>query len=137
MTSSMIIPTMSGIFFGEKFSIWKFCVVIILIAFIYLSLDKSGEGKISRKWLMYCLLAFLCQGALGVLQKIHQSSAHKSEISGFLFAAFICSFVCCGMRFCHELHKHKTVRAVDESIVFSACKWQRDCFKFANVGDTL
>jgi drug/metabolite transporter (DMT)-like permease len=92
-TSSMIIPTMSGVFFGESFSIPKLCVVALLIFFIYLSLEKKGDSKINKRWLIFCLLAFIFQGSIGVLQKIHQSSVHKDETGAFLFVAFICSLL--------------------------------------------
>lgn len=97
-TSSMVIPTMSGVFFGEAFSLAKLFVVVILIWFIYLSVSKSDDTKIGRKWFLFCLLAFLFQGTVGVLQKIHQNSAHKTEVSGFLFVAFICAIIFCFIR---------------------------------------
>lgn len=92
-TSSMIIPTMSGIFFGEKFSILKLLVVFVLIGFIYLSLGKKSGVQGNGKWLLYSGLTFVLQGAIGVIQKIHQSSVYKDETGGFLFIAFICSFL--------------------------------------------
>ena len=92
-TSSMIIPTLSGVFFGECFSVYKLILVFVLIFFIYLSLEKKNSTEINKKWLIFCALAFVLQGSIGVLQKIHQSSEHKGEIGGFLFVAFICSIV--------------------------------------------
>ena len=90
-TSSMIIPTMSGVFFGEKFSPLKLIAVFVLIAFVYMSLDKKSTARTSKKWFLYCGLYFILQGAIGVIQKIHQSSPYKGETSGFLFIAFLCS----------------------------------------------
>ncbi|MBQ6829809.1 MAG: EamA family transporter [Clostridia bacterium] len=93
-TSSMIIPTLSGIFFGEGFSLAKFAVVVVLIACIYLSLGKQeGDNKFNGKWLLYCLISFVFLGLVGVLQKVHQTSAHKAETGGFLFVSFVCSMV--------------------------------------------
>lgn len=92
-TSSMIIPTMSGVFFGEGFSPYKLIAVVVLIGFIYLSLGNGGGKKMNKKWIVLVVLAFVFQGSIGVLQKIHQSSEHKSEISAFLFVAFICSLI--------------------------------------------
>lgn len=92
-TSSMIIPTMSGMFFGEQFSILKLIMVVILIGFIYLSFDKTDNKKTNKKWLLFCVLAFLFQGSIGVLQKIHQFSEYKGELNGFLLVAFTCSFI--------------------------------------------
>ena len=93
-TSSMIIPTMSGVFFGEKFSFYKLIAVMVLIWFIYLSLGGKGDQKkINKKWLLFVFLAFLFQGSIGVLQKIHQASEHKAELNGFLLVAFVCSLI--------------------------------------------
>ena len=97
-TSSMIIPTLSGVFFGEKFSLFKILLVLILIYFIYLSIGKSKEGKINRSWGIYCLLAFILIGSIGLIQKIHQTSSHKSEISGFLCVSFFISLIISGLR---------------------------------------
>lgn len=92
-TSSMIIPTMSGVFFGERFSAAKLVAVLVLIGFIYMSFEKSNDEKVNVKWILYNALAFLFQGSIGVLQKIHQSSAYKDELDGFLCVAFICSML--------------------------------------------
>ena len=92
-TSSMIIPTMSGVFFGEKFSPYKLLIVGALIFFIFLSLEKKGNSRFDKRWLIFCALAFVFQGSIGVLQKIHQSSSHKGETGSFLFVAFICSLI--------------------------------------------
>lgn len=92
-TSSMIIPTVSGIFFGECFSIQKLILVFALIGFIYLSLGKTKSVKANKKWVIFCTLAFVFQGSIGILQKIHQSSVYKAEANSFLFVAFICSLI--------------------------------------------
>ena len=92
-TSSMIIPTMSGVFFGESFSIEKLILVFILIGFIYLTLDRTENINANKKWIIFCVFAFVFQGSIGVLQKIHQASMHKAEANGFLFVAFICSLI--------------------------------------------
>lgn len=92
-TSSTIIPTLSGIFFGERFSVTKIIFVFILIGFIYISLECDKNSGINRKWFIFAMLTFLSQGLVGVLQKIHQTSAHKEEASGFLFIAFIIAYI--------------------------------------------
>lgn len=105
-TASMIIPTMSGIFFGEAFIPSKLVAVVFLIFFIYLSLGKSGDSKFSKKWLIYCTCAFLAQGFIGVLQKIHQSSPYKSETNGFLLVAFAVSFIYTRIIVREKVHKN-------------------------------
>ena len=95
VTSSMIIPALSGaIMFGEKFSIYKGIAILILIYFIFLSLQKTDNGqKLNKKWLIYCLITFIAAGMIGVLQKIHQTSIHKDELSSFLAVSFLMSTV--------------------------------------------
>lgn len=90
-TSSMIIPTLSGIFFGEGFSFSKLAIVVVLVFFLYLSFEKKSGGSVHGKWFLYGLLAFLFQGSIGVLQKIHQGSVFKEETGGFLFVGFVCA----------------------------------------------
>lgn len=92
-TSSMIIPSLSGVFFGEGFSPYKLAVIAVLLVFLYLSFEKNNSTKIGGKWFFFCLLAFLFQGAIGILQKVHQSSTYKDETAGFLFIAFICASI--------------------------------------------
>ena len=94
-TSSMIIPTLSGtVLFGEKFSFPKLIAMVVLIFFIYLCSKTDEETKsIGKGWVLYCGLAFLSQGIIGVIQKIHQSSEHKSELFSFLLVSFCVSFV--------------------------------------------
>lgn len=94
-TSSMIIPAMSGaIMFGERFSIGKALAILLLIFFIYISLKKDKDAEFNRQWIIYCVLAFVFQGIIGIIQKIHQSSSHKDELMIFLAVAFLfsCAF---------------------------------------------
>ncbi len=93
VTASMVIPTLSGVFFGEAFNLWKLAVVVLLLGFIYLSMHQAGGTRITGKWVAYVGLSFLFCGLIGVLQKVHQSSAHKDEVSGFLFVSFLFSAV--------------------------------------------
>lgn len=95
VTSSMLIPAMSGVFlFNETLSIIRLISTCCLIFFIYLTLkpDKRGE-KANKRWLLYCFIAFITQGGVGVMQKIHQHSVYKDELSGFLAVAFFTSFI--------------------------------------------
>ncbi len=92
-TSSMIIPALSGIFFGEKLSIIKLVAIFVLLVFVFLSLERGENTKINKKWIIYCAIAFIALGAIGVLQKLHQSSEHKGELFSFLAIAFFASLL--------------------------------------------
>ena len=91
--ASMLIPTVSGVFFGERFSLLQLGVVFLLLFFIYLSLGRGSTCVTDRRWLLWCVATFLFQGSIGVLQKLHQSSSHKGEIGSFLLVSFICSLI--------------------------------------------
>ena len=93
-TSSMVIPTFWGaLMFHEGISAPKACALFVLIFFIYLTLKKSGASQHTRAWVFACILAFLFQGGIGVVQKIHQSSAHRDELSVFLASSFLFSCI--------------------------------------------
>lgn len=88
---SAIIPTLSGLFFGESISLIQWLGILMMVVCIILSPGKTnGEHakKSTAKWLLACLPAALFSGTVGVLQKIHQSSSHASEKAAFLVSAF-------------------------------------------------
>ena len=92
---STLIPTLSGaLFFNEKIELAHvFGIVLMLISFV-LSVDTSkNEDSTSIKWLIYSIIAFICTGSIGVMQKIHQSSEYKGELNAFLVLAFVVSFL--------------------------------------------
>lgn len=120
-TSSMIIPTLSGVFFGEKFSLLKLIVVFILVYFIYLSVGKGNDSKINKSWVIYCLFTFVLMGSIGVIQKIHQTSVHKSEISGFLFVSFFISLIISGLRIKEKRSFKVSPKLIPLALVCGVC----------------
>ncbi len=92
-TSSMLIPAVFGmILSNETPSLFKIFSMLMLIGFIYLGGEKNSNGKVSKKWIINCLITFFSAGIIGILQKIHQLSPHKNELFSFLFCAFACAF---------------------------------------------
>ncbi|MBQ8552088.1 MAG: EamA family transporter [Clostridia bacterium] len=93
---STIIPTVSGLFFGETISPVQWIGIVLMAVCIILSPD-SEKGAHAKKsgvlWLLFCIPATLLSGTVGVLQKIHQTSAHASEKAAFLVSAFAVSTV--------------------------------------------
>lgn len=92
---SMLIPTLSGaLFWGESiYAIQIVGIVLMALCFI-LSVNTSGEQKkATLKWLIYCAVTFVLTGAIGIMQKVHQSSPHKDELDAFLIIAFAFSCV--------------------------------------------
>ena len=92
---STIATALSGfLFFDESISPTQIIGIVLMLASFSLAVDKSaGEKKASLRWLALCFVAFLCCGAVGIMQKVHQSSAFKDELNEFLFIAFAISFI--------------------------------------------
>ena len=91
-----VIPTLSGYFFGEKVSLIQYVGVALMIACLLLSPEKSNDGeekKVGAKWLTLSIASALCCGTIGVVQKIHQSSAYNEERAAMLVGAFAFSLV--------------------------------------------
>ncbi len=66
-------------------------MVLCLVLSVKREPKKSGESggrRLSTVWLLLALLAMAFNGGVGILQKTHQSSAHKAELPAFLFVAF-------------------------------------------------
>ena len=92
---STILTALSGMmFFNENIS-WAQVVGIILmiVSFVIAADNGKGQKRANLKWLLLCLAAFASQGGIGLMQKIHQSSAHKGELNSFLIIAFIVSAI--------------------------------------------
>lgn len=99
-TSSMLIPALSGVvLFDEELRIPNIAAMAVLIGFIVLSVasPKQQDGASARRrsvntgWIVCCVVTFLSMGAIGVMQKVHQSSPHRDELFVFLTAAFLAS----------------------------------------------
>lgn len=92
---STLIPTLSGlVFWNEQIGVRQIIGIALLAVCFVLSVEKKpGEEKMSVQWLLYSVIAFLCTGMIGVMQKFHQKSDFKGELNGFLIIAFVISFV--------------------------------------------
>ena len=93
ITASMMIPALSGrIFWNEPVSWYQYAGMVLMLCSAVCAVDpKSGDQKASVRWVVFCLLSFVCSGSIGVMQKIHQASAHSQENACFLVTAFAVS----------------------------------------------
>ncbi len=92
---SMLIPTLSGaMFWNENISPIQIVGILLMVGCFILSVNFSGEQKkASLKWLLLCMVNFILTGAIGIMQKVHQSSAYRDELDVFLIIAFLVSFI--------------------------------------------
>lgn len=86
---STLIPTLSGaMIWGETISALQVVGMVALVVCFALSVETGTEQKkVSLRWLLWTLVAFVCTGAIGVMQKWHQSTAWAGELDGFLVIA--------------------------------------------------
>ena len=83
---SLIIPALYGlIMLGEPVKITLIIgIILLLISLFFINIEKKGEPKkITLKWIIYVFLAFVCNGACSVIQKVQQLSTgglYKSEL---------------------------------------------------------
>ena len=92
---STVITALSGyLFWQEKLSAIKVIGIVLMMGCLCLATatDKTKK-KASLKWLLLTLLTSLSTASVGLLQKVHQNSQHKHELSQFLIIAFISSVV--------------------------------------------
>lgn len=108
---SAIIPSMSGpVLFGEKVTVSQFAGIGLMIICIILSPGNDGVERraVNLKWLLFCTVAFVFSGAVGVVQKIHQNNAaHKAEMPALLLTCFFVSFALSGIRLITERGRTK------------------------------
>ena len=96
---STLISALSGaMFFNESLS-WAHIlgIALMLASFVLAAKSDGDEKKANSKWLFLCLIAFAATGAIGIMQKVHQSSGYRGELNAFLIIAFVASAVLCAL----------------------------------------
>lgn len=90
-----IIPTISGaLFWNEPFGFTSALGMAIAISSIVVSAFSGEKGeKLGKGFIIPNVIAMLCSGFLGVLQKTHQSSADKENLEAFLIIGFVLAAV--------------------------------------------
>lgn len=89
---STVIPTLSGLFWGEKIDAMQIIGILLMVVCIILSTDRNADDsgkKITAKWLVCCLGSSVTNGLMGVMQKMHQTSIHKDESAVFLCVTMV------------------------------------------------
>lgn len=92
---STVLTALSGmLFFGESLRVTQIFGIVMMVGCLILSVKKGDDQKKkSLRWFMLSLVSCACSGGIGLMQKLHQKSAFRSELTMFLIVAFICSFL--------------------------------------------
>ena len=90
--STVFTAASGAIFYGETIT-WSHIVgiVLMLMSFIFAANKNKDDKKASFKWLIVCVCASVFCGMIGILQKVHQTSAYKLELNEFLLISFLLS----------------------------------------------
>ena len=90
-----LLPTLSGaVFWQEKITFWGFLGILIAVPVMLISgiNKKKGRGRVSNSYFLPLLIALICSGSLGVVQKIQQGSEYKAQANSFILVAFVFCF---------------------------------------------
>lgn len=72
---SLLIPTVYGlVFYDEPLTVWFFIGLALLIGSLILINTNGGEIKITLKWGIYIILAFVGNGACSTVQNVYARS---------------------------------------------------------------
>ena len=97
---STLITALSGaLFFGESLSPSKIVGIVLMLASFTMANGSGGNGgkRASVRWLLLCIVSFLSTGAIGIMQKVHQTSVYHAELNAFLILAFAVSTLLSGV----------------------------------------
>ena len=87
-----VIPTLSGtIFWGETISVCGILGILTVVPALVISSINPSKGKSSKKsnsFIIPLILAMLCSGSLGIVQKVHQSSVYANQRNTLILIAF-------------------------------------------------
>lgn len=89
--SGLIISTAFGIILcKENVKILQIAMLLLFIFSMALALNVK-KGAVNKKWLLFAALSMIFMGCIGIMQTLHQTSAHQSELTSFLRLAFLFS----------------------------------------------
>ena len=96
---SLIVPTLYGILvLREPVSTNLFIGLgLLAVALVLINLEEKGEKKITLKWAIYVLLAFVGNGMCSTVQKVQQIDLAGQYKSEFMIVALIISAVAMGI----------------------------------------
>jgi multidrug transporter EmrE-like cation transporter len=72
-------------------------IVVLVVALILINLEEKGEKKITAKWVLYVVLAFVGNGMCSTVQKVqqlNQAGLYKNE---FMIVALVISAIAMGI----------------------------------------
>lgn len=97
---NFLLPMFAGLlFYNENLSIIQIVGFILLLITFYIGSQASDNNskKMTIKWLMFALLAFICGGILNTLIKVHQAMYPGEYMISFLVIGFLSAGIVAGI----------------------------------------
>ena len=125
-----VFPTLAGfIVWDEEVTVFGILGILAVIPVLIISGTRKKEEKKTNSlgFLIPLIIALVCSGGLGILQKIQQTSEYKNQRSTFILIAFLFAFITSLLFF---LFKKKGDRPIDKrslgfctlvGVFFSVC----------------
>ena len=138
---AFVITTIVGVlFWDEPFGVLSAIGLALAISAVAASaFSNDDKQKAGKGFLIPNLIAMLCGGCTGVLQKTHQSSADKENLEAFLIVAFL---VAAGFAFSFAVFYGKRFSGqaksnviLEKKSLFPVCAG--GCFGLASMLNTL
>ncbi len=100
----MLLPIAFGVLIlKEEATLLKYISLIILLVAVFLVINPKRDEKKMHRWLIYGLATLVLAGMVGILQKVHQRSDYKAQLTLFMVAAFSAYFAASlVMAFCYK-----------------------------------
>lgn len=95
-SASMLIPTLAGLFIWNEPFTWQVGTGILLFlgAFYLITVPGGAKGqKISKKWVLFCLMSCLFNGCCSLTIKTHQMVMAGQESTELLLSGYFMSAV--------------------------------------------
>lgn len=99
-SASMLIPSAAGLLFWDEPFTWNvgLGILLFLAAFYFISVFGGERGKKgSLRWLLLCLLTWLCNGSLSIIVNLQQRSLAARQIPAQSTQLMLVSFTCAAL----------------------------------------
>ena len=67
--------------------------LVLLFIALYLCVDPKSNMKISKKWIVFCVIFFLCAGASGIILKMYNKSDSSAEMNTMMIITALTAMV--------------------------------------------
>ena len=130
---STALTALSGaMFWGESLGAFKIVGIVLMLISFFFAIDTENDGgkKANKTWFLLCVLGLLSCALVGIMQKVHQTSAHKNELTAFLLVSFLTSASLSMIWYFLQRKKENATQAQEESATQEACKKAKSAWPF-------